>query len=171
MRKATGLGRQEWFAVLDDWGAVGRPYREIAAWLTSQRGLSNWWAQKLIVEYEQARGVRDPGVRPDGTFSVGASKSLNVSVERAFEAFADADIRARWLPDVALGVRTSEPGRSIRFDWPDGQTRLNVLFQSAGPGRCQVAVEHERLADSDAVQQMRAFWRERLAALKTLLEG
>src|SRR5687768_10137378 len=30
LRRSTGRDRGEWFAVLDEWGAGGRPYREIA---------------------------------------------------------------------------------------------------------------------------------------------
>src|SRR3954468_15062666 len=92
LRRATGRGYQQWFAALDAWGAVGRPYREIAQWLTAAHGVSAWWAQKLIVEYEQARGVRQPGVRPDGTFAVGASKTIAVPVDRLTTAFTDADL-------------------------------------------------------------------------------
>jgi hypothetical protein len=33
-----------------------------------------------------------------------------------------------------------------------------------------VALEHERLADADEAERMKAFWRERVAALKELLE-
>lgn len=40
VRRATGRGRDEWFALLDRWGAVGRPYREIADWLTAKHGIS-----------------------------------------------------------------------------------------------------------------------------------
>ena len=58
-RPTTGHDRAFWFAELDAWGAAGRPYREIADWLTTEQGLSAWWAQKLIVEYEEARGLRD----------------------------------------------------------------------------------------------------------------
>jgi hypothetical protein len=171
MRRGTGRDRDEWFAVLDDWGAAGRPYREIADWLTGHHGLSAWWAQKLIVEYEHARGVRDPGARPDGTFSAGASKTVAVPVERAFAAFVDPQVRERWLPGVTLRERTSRPGRSARFDWQDGATRLNVGFVAAGESKSQVAVEHERLPDAEAARRMKAYWRERLAVLQTLLES
>jgi hypothetical protein len=171
MQRGTGRDRDEWFAVLDDWGAVGRPYREIADWLTDHHRLSSWWAQKLIVEYEQARGVRDPGVRPDGTFSAGASKTVAAPVERAFAAFVDPQVRERWLPGVTLRERTSRPGRSARFDWQDGETRLNVGFIAEGGSKSQVAVEHERLPDAEAAQRMKVYWRERLAELKTLLES
>jgi uncharacterized protein YndB with AHSA1/START domain len=169
IRRATGRGYDEWFAALDEWGAVGRPYREIADWLTGEHAMSAWWAQKLIVEYEQARGVRQAGARPDGTFAAGASKTIAAPVEQAAAAFTDPGLRSRWLPGVSLAERTSQRGRSIRLDVGDG-TRLNVTF-GGGPEKTQVAVEQERLADAAAAEAARAFWRDRLAALKSLLEA
>ena len=171
MRRATGRDRGGWFAVLDAWGAAGRPYREIAAWLTGEHGVSSWWAQKLIVEYEQARGLRAAGVRPDGTFTVGASKTVAVPAERLYAAFIDAEVRELWLPGVAMRERTSQPGRSARFDWDDGATRINVSVAAAGEAKSQVAVEHERLPDMQAAEEAKAYWRERLDVLKTVLEG
>jgi hypothetical protein len=171
MRRATGRDRGGWFAVLDAWGAAGRPYREVAAWLTGEHGLSSWWAQKLIVEYEQARGLRAAGVRPDGTFTVGASKTVAVPAERLYAAFVDAEVRELWLPGVAMRERTSQPGRSARFDWDDGATRVNVSVAAAGEARSQAAVEHERLPDARAAEEAKAYWRERLDVLKTVLEG
>jgi uncharacterized protein YndB with AHSA1/START domain len=170
VRRGTGRDRDEWFAVLDAWGAAGRPYREIADWLIEEHDLSTWWAQKLIVEYEQARGVREAGVRPGGTFTVTASKTVSVPVERLFQAFADASLRGRWLPGVELRERSSTPGRAARFDWGDGATRISVGFTAQGEGKSQVSVEHERLPDSQVAEETKAYWRERLAALKALLE-
>jgi hypothetical protein len=34
-----------------------------------------------------------------------------------------------------------------------------------------VSIQHERLTDADAVQRMRAFWKERLAELGRMLQG
>ncbi len=171
VRRATGRDRDEWFALLDAWGGAGRGYREIAGWFMGEHGVSGWWAQKLTIEYEQARGLRAPGGRRDGTFAVGASKTVAVPVERLFKAFADARLRARWLPGAAMRERTSQPGRSARFDWQDGGTRLIVGFTAKGEARSQADLVHERLPDARAAKQAKAYWRERMAALKTLLEG
>ena len=167
MRRATGRDRAEWFEVLDQWGAAGRPYREIADWLAAEHQLSKWWAQKLIVEYEEARGLRDPGIRRDGTFEVGASKTVAVPVERLHTAFADAQLRDRWLPGVEI-PRAASP---LRFDWKDGASRVVASFTAGGKGKSQVSVQHQRLRDAKAAAEMKAFWRERLGALKVRLEG
>jgi hypothetical protein len=169
VRRGTGRAREDWFALLDKWGAVGRPYREIADWLVGKHDLSDWWAQKLIVEYEQARGVRPPGVRRDGTFSVGASRTVGVPLKRLFDAFVDPALRKRWLPGAVMRKRDSKPSQVARFDWGDDGSRIEVTF--ADKGNSSVAnVEHQRLPNAAAAEQRKAFWRERLAALKEMLE-
>jgi hypothetical protein len=170
VRRATGRDRDEWFAVLDAWGAAGRPYRQIADWLMGEHDVSRWWAQKLIVEYQQARGLRPPGVRPDGTFEVSASKTMAVPVKRVFDAFVNTRQRKKWLTDGTMSLRTSQPGRSARFNWDDGSTRVNVGFIARGPSKSMVALAHERLADADEAETTKAMWRERLADLKSFLE-
>jgi hypothetical protein len=171
LRRTTGRDYDEWFALLDSWGAPGRPFREISDFLTGEHGVSRWWAQKLIVEYEQLRGIRPPGARRGGTFTVTASKTVNVPSKRAFEAFVDPKIRRRWLPDARMRRRTSQPGRSARFDWGDGATRVNVTFVATRPVKTQVAIEHELLRDTATADKMKVSWRERLMALKDFLQA
>jgi hypothetical protein len=171
VQRATGRSRAQWFAVLDKWDAPSRTYREIADWLTSKHGLSKWWAQKLIVEYQQARGLRAPGVRRDGTFEVTASKTVGVPCERLFGAFVDARQRRRWLTDGRMKLRASAPGRSARFDWEDGTSQVTVEFANKGPEKSAVAVAHRRLRAAAEAQSAKAAWRERLNELKIVLEG
>lgn len=169
LRRATGRDYEEWFALLDEWGAPGRGFREISDWLIGEHGFTKWWAQKVIVEYEQARGLRPAGVRPDGTFTVGVSKTVAVGLQRLYDAFHDPDIRERWLPGVELRERGGQAGRSARFDWTDG-SRLSVGFTALGETKAQVSVEHERLPDAGSAEERKAYWRDRLTALKRLLE-
>ena len=171
VRRGTGRERDEWFELLDEWGAPGRKYRDIRDWLTGQHGISNWWAQKLIVEYEQARGLRPPGVRPDGTFEVTATKTVAAPVERAFDAFVNPDQRNSWLTDGEMSLRTAQPGRSARFDWEDGSTRVNVVFEAKGPSKSTVAVAHQHLADSGEAEKAKSLWTERLSDLKAFVES
>jgi hypothetical protein len=45
-----------------------------------------------------------------------------------------------------------------------------VGFAPKGTSRSLVAVQHERLPDARAADRARTFWRERMTALKTMLE-
>jgi hypothetical protein len=171
VRANTGRGWDEWFALLDRWGAVERAHPEIARWLATEHGVGGWWAQGVTVAYEQARGLRAPGQDRDGSFTVNASKTVAVPVERLFEAFADQDLRERWLPGATLEVRTAQPGRSLRANWEDGSTRVVVGFTALGEAKSQASVAHERLPDADTAAKMKDYWRERVAVLKRVLEA
>ena len=167
---ATGRGWQAWFELLDDWEAATRSHTEIARWLREDQGVDGWYSQSITVGYERARGLRAPGERPDG-FAVGVSRTIAVPVQRLFDAFANDDLRERWLPGAELRVRTATAPRTARYDWEDGSTRVIVGFEDVGERKSRVALSHERLPDADAADEMKAWWRERLTALKEQLEG
>jgi uncharacterized protein YndB with AHSA1/START domain len=168
---ATGRERKQWFALLDAWDAKTRTHRDIAAWLMSDHKIENWWAQTLTVDYERARGLREPGAKRDGTFSITASVTVGVSAKRAFDALVDTKLRQRWLSGATLQQRTAISGRSARFDWKDGTTRVNVGFTAKAAKKSQIALQHERLPSAKAAKEMKAFWRIHLDALRALLEA
>jgi hypothetical protein len=170
IRGRTGRGWEDWFDLLDEWGAHERPHKEIARWLRDEQGVDGWDAQSVTVSYERARGLRALGERPAG-FSATAQKTMAVPVERLYEAFVDESVRERWLPGSELRERTATKPRSARFDWGDGETRLIVGFTAKDDAKSTVALEHERLADAEEAERMKAFWRERLAALASRLEA
>jgi uncharacterized protein YndB with AHSA1/START domain len=124
----------------------------------------------VTVAYEQARGLRAPGQRRGGQFEVNASRTVAVPVERLYEAFADPTLRERWLPGATVEVRTARPPKSIRASWDDGATRLVIAFTARGEAKSQVALTHERVPDAGAADKLKGFWRERMAALKQVLE-
>lgn len=169
VRRRTDRGWKEWFDLLDDSGVADRGHRRIAGWIAEEHGIDGWWAQSVTVAYERARGMRAVGERPDG-FAASASKTVAVPVERLFEAFTDPALRKRWLPDAELAQRTATSPRSARFDWGDGSTRVNVTFLDKGTGKSAAQVQHERLRDAGEAGRFKAYWRERLGALKQDLE-
>jgi hypothetical protein len=171
IRRRTGRGWEEWFEILDNWGAPDRTHRETARWLAEQQGLHPlaWNVQAVAASYERARGLREVGEKDDG-FAITASRTVAAPVERLYEAFVGESLRREWLPDGRLRERTTTRPKSARFDWGDGDTRVNVTFLSKGEARSTVALEHRRLADADEAERIKGFWRERLAALKSALE-
>jgi hypothetical protein len=172
IRNRTGRGWEEWFDLLDDWGADSRSHRDIARWVAEQLGLEPlaWDAQAVTVSYERARGGRAVGQRVEG-FAVTVTRTVAVPVERLFEALVDPQVRESWLPGGVLRERTSQRPRTARFDYDDGATRVNVGFTATGEAKSQVALAHERLPDAAAAEEAKVFWRERLTDLKVLLEG
>jgi hypothetical protein len=170
IRRRTGRGWEQWFDLLDEWGALERPHPEIATWLRGEQRIDGWSAQSVTVSYERARGGRAVGEHADG-FAVTASKTVDVPVERLFDAFIDPVLRERWLPDGKLRERTSSRPRSARFDWGEGDTRVIVGFDARGEAKSTASLAHERLADAEEAERMKAYWRERVVVLKSELEG
>ncbi|GAB2487344.1 DUF4287 domain-containing protein [Nocardiopsis aegyptia] len=166
--RTTGRGYDQWFDLLDAWGATDRTHTEMAAWLVDEHGVGGWWAQTVTVAYEQARGLRVPGQKKDG-FACSASRTVDVPAERVFAAVTEEAERGRWLPDHAFAVRTANAPKRLRADF-EGGTRLAFEFTAKGPAKTTVAVEHSRLADADRAAEAKTMWRERLSRLKALLE-
>lgn len=163
----TGRPRQEWYALLDDAGATGWDHQQIATWLVEQHGVDGWWAQSLTVAYEQARGMRQPGQRPDGSYEASASKTIGRSVDDLFPHLADADLRSAWLTGrwQQTGVTA---GKTVRLTGDDG-TRALLSVTAAGDGRVRLTATHSRLPDADARDRAKAFWRDAVGHLATLL--
>jgi hypothetical protein len=170
LKDATGKTWDQWFAILDRWGAKARKHSEIAGFLTEDRGVPGWWAQTVAVGYERARGMRLKYQKPDG-FEITASKTVGVPVQVLFDAFVKPARRKRWLQDGTMRVRTSRPGRGARFDWDDGSTRVVVDFADKGPSKSMVSLAHQKLADADEAEKAKAAWRQRLVDLKAYLES
>jgi uncharacterized protein YndB with AHSA1/START domain len=163
IRERTGRGWEEWFDMLDDWGAAERPHREIARWVAAQLSIEPlaWNAQAITVSYERTRGLREVGERSDGSFTATISRTVAVPVEDLYDTFADE----------ALRERTATQPKSARFDFGDNGSRVHVTFLAKGEGKSTVALEHTRLPDAGEVERMKAYWRERLDALKSQLEA
>jgi hypothetical protein len=171
IRERTGRGWEEWFDLLDDWGAAERPHREISRWVADQLGIGPlvWEAQAVTSSYERTRGLRAVGETEQG-FAVSATRTVAVPVERLFDAVVDESQRLTWLPDGELSERTATRPKSARFDWGDGATRVLVVFESKGEAKSTMALQHVRLPDGQEAERMKAYWRERVTALKEELE-
>ncbi len=172
IRERTGRGWEEWFDLLDEWGAAERPHREISRHVASVLELDPlaWPVQAVTTSYERARGLREAGQLADGSYEAGASRTVAVPVEVLYDAFVDAERRAAWLPDAPLSERTATRPRTARFDWNGGVTRVQVAFTAKGPERALATIRHQGLSGNDEAERMKAYWRERVTALKEVLE-
>jgi len=172
IQRRTGRGWEEWFDLLDEWGAPDRTHRETARWVAELQGIEPlaWNAQAVVSSYERARGLRAVGEQSEG-FAVTVSRTIAVPAGRLYEAFVKESVRERWLPGARMRERTATKPKSARFDWGDGSSRVNVTFLQKGAAKSTVALEHSRLVDAEDREQMKAWWRERLTALRSGLEG
>ena len=165
----TDRGWEAWISILDGWGAREQTHGATAQYLMDTHGVSGWWAQTITNGYERARGIRAKHQQPNG-FTIYASKTVGVPIAVVSDAFTDDAVRARWLTDGSMAIRSAQPRKVARFDWGGGPTRVMVTFEAKGPERATASVAHERLPDADVAEAAKAAWRGRLTGLKTFLE-
>lgn len=165
IRERTGRGWEEWFDLLDDWGAAERSHREIARWVAEQQGVVPlaWNAQAVTAAYERARLGKAVGEHDDG-FAVHVSRTASAHVERLFDVVMAASGAPGWLPEGSVSLRTATRPKSARFDAPGG-SRIAVTFTAKGDAKSTLSLTHARLADADAADEMKMWWRKRLDAL------
>jgi hypothetical protein len=170
LKEKTGCTWERWVKALDRAKAYTWPHREIAKYVQEKYRTPSWWAQTVTVGYERIKGLRAVGQRRDGSFEANKSKTFAVPLPRLYDAFQNPRMRARWLPDVDLTIRTATPRKSMRITWPD-RTSLEVGFLSKGAGKSQVALQHGKLPDEASAARMKQYWTDRLLALGDVLKS
>lgn len=170
VQRATGKAWADWFDLLDARGAAQLKHPDIAR-LVHELGAGDWWSQMVTVAYERARGLREVNQTASG-FSASASRTMDVPVARAFEAWTNESARKQWLADADLFLRKATTNKSIRITWrtpgrPDSS--VEVMFTPKGKARVQIAVQHSKLADRPTFERMKAYWGDRLDGLKRML--
>lgn len=169
----TGRTREQWFTALDAAGATAWTHAVIARWLRDEHGVDAWWCQSITVGYEQARGMRAPGQRPDGTFEAGSSVTVPADAPTVWAWCAEADRRGEWL-DVPVEVTGETPGRTIRMALGDGARVLlstDALPDGRTGPRTRVTITHRDLTSAEEVAAHKERWAGRLRRLKELAAG
>ncbi len=170
IKARTGCGWEKWVRALDHKKAHQLQHGEIAALVKSKYKIDGWWSQAVTVGYERIKGLRSRGQRRDGLFEASKSRTFGVPIRKLFNAWADIDVRRRWLDGVAVKVRTATAPKSMRLGWPDGSIVV-VGFTPKGTSKSVVAIAHSKLPDRDSANRFKAYWGERFDVLHEVLSA
>ena len=171
VKERTGKTWPEWFKLLDKAGAKKMKHHDIAAYLKTEQKVGPWWCQMIAVPYEHERGLREKFQKCDGEFAASGSRTLSVAISKPYDAWTDEKLRQRWLPNAKIEITTATENKSLRAKWNRDASRLSVNFYPKGAGKCQVAVDHMKLASSKECAKMKTYWFEALNRLQEILEG
>jgi hypothetical protein len=158
---ATGRNWDQWFAILDDAGAVGWRHPVIARWLQEEHGVPPWWCQGITVGFEQARGIRLPGQRQDGLFEVSASATFPLGQDQALDAVVEA---------VTAGIGAPPASESRQAKYITARWKLDArefILATANPsrsGKTSVSLTRQRMTHAEQVGAAKAAMQEWLAA-------
>jgi len=187
----TGRSWEEWFTILDKWGAQEKGHKLTAKFLAEEWKVSPWWSQTITVRYEQMRGKRRLGQRSDGKFAVSVTRSIKTTNEKAWDALVDPALLSIWFTknaesDLRVGGSYSnadgdrgkflaiEPYRRLKFTWENPDhcpgTIVEFAFSEISPDRVRVVLEHQRIEDQTGYEKMKADWSQAMGSLKSFLE-
>ncbi len=190
LRAKTGKVWSEWFALLDAWGGPEKGHKAMAKMLLEEHGLTSWWSQTVVVEFERTRGLRAVNQTPEG-FEFSVTRTIAAPLERVWAAWTVAAEWDRWFSsesdlDLRVGGRYSNADgdsgefktvaamRRIRFTWEQARHQpgsvVEVLFAAKPDGRSEVVVSHTRLSGQDEVADLREGWSWAMDSLKSYLE-
>ncbi len=162
IRQRTGKSWAEWREALDAWGAADRSHTEIAAHISGDLGIDDWWAQGVTVGYERMIGRRAVGQRNDGSYSASVSKTVNASVDAVHTALVNDNARAAWLGKGVVSIRTASAPKSARFDDLEHGVIVAFHLTAKGDSKTAVQVQADRFTSQDAADAWKAAWKPRL---------
>ncbi|GAA1763472.1 DUF4287 domain-containing protein [Agromyces humatus] len=162
VREATGRGRDEWFDLLDAAGATGWKHRDIASWLAGEHRVDPWWSQNVTVAYEQARGIRRPGQRQDGTYEAGVTRTVALEKTEALRALAAVVTDELGVEPLALNLTAANP--TARFPLDGGEFVLASSSDRPG-GRASIGLVWGGMPDDARLVDVKARMREWLASV------
>ena len=169
VKAKTGRDWPGWFSLLDKAGAAKLEHKAIVALLSDKHSVPSWWRQMVAVEYERARGLREPHETATG-FSVSVSKTVAASLSDLYAATAAEPRRKQWFPKGKFEVSSQTQDKYFRGAWKDS-SRLEMGFYAKGPGKSQIAIQIGKLPNRAAVETERAAWSAAVQKLKGLLEA
>jgi uncharacterized protein YndB with AHSA1/START domain len=167
--KATGKNWEQWFHVLDATGCKKMTHKEIVNWVSQQQAAGGWWSQMITATYEQAHGIRAVHEKPEG-FEISVSKTIALPRAVLFAAWHDNKLRKLWLKNVIV-IRKATPDKSLRITWSDGVTSLSIEMVEKTEEKTQVVVQHQKLPDAQAAEEMKLFWKAALARLEESIKN
>jgi hypothetical protein len=168
VKAKTGKDWAGWFAALDKAGAAQLSHPEIVNLLSSQYEVPGWWCQMVTVEYERARGLREPHEKTNG-FSVSVSKTVATQLPHLYAATADASLRRKWFPKGAFAPSSQTKDKYLRGAW-NKDARLEIGFYAKGEGKAQIALQINKLENKKDVEAERKAWKAAVVKLQELLE-
>jgi hypothetical protein len=163
---ATGKTMDDWSEILDASNGTSLKDKEIVQLLMKQYKVSPEWSSIITSNYFELRGINS---KPDNsvTFDTSATKTLAVALHVIEEYFSDESLRLSWmeLPLTAVKIQT---GKSIRYEGLKEGVLL-VTFNGKSQDKCQITIQHLKLANEETAGKMQEFWKEKLNVLAKVL--
>ncbi len=168
VKKATGKGWNDWFAILKQEEADQLIHKDIARLLTDKYKIDGWWAQSITVEFERYLGRRQVGQVKSGTFQTAVSKTMPGNLDQVFDLWLEAVKGAEEFNSIPLAgkpaISKTEKWRYWRVNLKDG-SKITITVGFKSEDKSVLTFSNEKLKDQDAIESWKAFWKDYLKKL------
>ena len=163
VREATGRGWDEWCDLIDAGPGKGAGHKTIVGFLEEEHDVGSWWAQGITVSYERITGLRLPHQNPDGTFTAGKSRTVDVEAETIRSALQKEEDRAELFPGQETQLRSQPGSKVVRLGIGGGVAQISL--DSTKQGRTRISIQHEKLDGPEEVTKWKSYWADWLDAV------
>lgn len=188
--RGTGKGWKHWFAVLDKFDCRDKGHKESAKYLGGEHGLTAWWSQTVTIEYEVAKGIRQPAQRSNALFGTDCQRTVNATIDDCWAAFTTPAGLNSWFSsktrvDLRVGGKyTGEGGdkctyksiaknKRIVMTWENPKhkpgSEIEVTFTKSGE-KSVVRVSHTKIANKKERDDLKAAWQSVMGDFKRYVE-
>ena len=168
VQENTGKVWAEWFKIIDRNGGPELSHKEIVTFLKSNYQLRPWWQQMVTVTYEQQSGRREKHQKSDG-FQISKSKTFNQPLTILRDAWTRTELRRQWLPHTLENIPIRRQSKSLRMNWIDGKTTVEIQFYPKGEIKTQLTIQHSKIASLKKAEQLKKYWQQQLDKLESIL--
>lgn len=184
VKKATGKSWDEWFKILDKEDASKLSHKDIVLLLQNKglikkgKGLSaarpfnaGWWAQSIVVGYEEKIGRRVFGAKTTGNLTVTVGKSMNGSVDDVLKKWEGLVKGKKEFNKVKIKgdsrISSTKEWRYWKVDMEDSSKLMVGIGPSAalrtspkGDKQSAFSITMDKLKGEKEVEKWRVYWKE-----------
>ncbi len=125
-------------------------------------------AEMLARQYLMLNASESGSTYPDG-HEITVTRTFPVGMHVLESYFTEQGLRGEHLK-LEMQLIRYNPGKNIRFQLENDEVLL-ANFNGKSAGKCQVTLQHTKLADAARAEEMRTFWKECLQELSELFNG
>ncbi len=181
VKKATGKTWSEWFKILDDTKMSKLPHPDIVRWLHENdlikkgkdwpAGMSfnaGWWAQSIVVGYEEKIGRRVFGAKKAGNYTVTVGKTMDGTPDDVLKLWEGLVKNKNEFNKVKIGgdsrASSTKDWRYWKVDMVDGSKVLAGIGPKA-TNQSAFSVTMDKLKGKEEVEEWRKYWKEFIVKL------
>lgn len=167
-QRILGKKMQVWMDILSAQKILPPSKNKLIQFLSTNYMMQECDAEHLVHHFLLLHDTETGSIYPEG-YEITSTRTYNVGMHVLESFFTEPDVRKSAFL-VNMQLIKHNPGKNIRFQLEQEEV-LVANFTGKSAEKCQVTLQHTKLADAARAEVMRTYWKERLQMLSELISG